>query len=150
MTTEHTSQGTTVSSGNGTARLMGILTIIAGIVLIVAGAATMFLVTDQLKAEKITVAKDAPCMAGELVDGPISAYCQAQIINTHVLEDTGGLTYAELPRDDPMRTVAMNGSFLRASLFTSVVAYGVAWMALGLGLVCVFVGIGLSSLAKRR
>ena len=38
---------------------------------------------------------------------------------------------AELPQDDPTRETVMNGSFLRASLFTSVVSFGVAAMAMG-------------------
>jgi len=34
----------------------------------------------------------------------------------------------------------MNGSFLRASLFTSVVAFGVAALVMGLGLLFVLLG----------
>jgi hypothetical protein len=140
---------TDVATPNGTARIMGILTLIAGIVLIVAGAFTWFVVSDQLKAENITVSEDASCAAGDTVDGPISAYCQAQVIAKHALEATGGKTYAELGRDDPTRNTAMTASFLRASLFTSVVSYGVAAMAVGLGVVFILIGVALNSLAKR-
>lgn len=150
MTTDYSSEATTVSSGNGTARVMGILTVIAGIVLMVSGAVTWFTVSNQLAEEQITVADDASCAAGAKVDGPIAAYCQAQVIQKHALKTTGGKTYAELGRDDPLRATAMDASFLRASLFTSVVSFGVAAMAAGIGLVCVFIGVGLISLAKRR
>ena len=34
----------------------------------------------------------------------------------------------------------MNGSFLRASLFTSVVAFGVSVMAIGVGIVFILLG----------
>ena len=40
-----------------------------------------------------------------------------------------------------LRAVAMNGSFLRASLFTSVVAFGVAAMAIGIGIVFILIGV---------
>ena len=70
---------------------------------------------------------------GELVDGPLDAYYQADIINQHALEASGGKTYAELDREDPVRATMMNASFLRSSLFTSVIAFGVgltviAWL----------------------
>ena len=41
----------------------------------------------------------------------------------------------------------MDAAFLQASLFTSVVAFGVAVMAAGLGLALIFVGLALRSLA---
>ena len=55
------------------------------------------------------------------------------MIEKHYLESTGGKTYAELDREDPLRQTAMTASFLRASRFTSVVSFGVAAMALRLG-----------------
>ncbi len=116
--------------------------------MIVAGGVTWFVVQDQLAAEKITVSEDADMLAGDEVDGPFSAYAQAQVINKHALEATGGKTYAELAQDDPVREVAMSASFLRASLFTSVVAFGVAFMAIGLGLTLILIALALLSLVK--
>ncbi len=43
----------------------------------------------------------------------------------------------------------MTGSFLQASLYTSVVAFGVAFMAIGVGIVFILVGIAIHSLAGR-
>lgn len=120
--------------------IVGIITMVAGVTLIIAGIVTWNEVSSQLEAESVTVAADASCQAGEPVDGPVTAWCQAEVINTHALEATGGLTYAELGRDDPLRAVAASASFLRASLFTSVVAYGVAAMAMGVGAVFVLIG----------
>jgi hypothetical protein len=105
-------------------------------------------VTNSLSAERITVT-DAPCSQGEPVDGPISAYCMTEIINTHALEATGGKTYVELDTEDPLRTTAMQASFLRASLFTSVVAYGVAAFAAGMGVVMILTGTALRALDQR-
>ena len=42
----------------------------------------------------------------------------------------------------------MTAAFLQASLFTSVVAFGVAAMAAGLGVVFVLIGVALRSVAS--
>ena len=97
-------------------RTIGLLTIIAGIVLMLGGATTWFVVTDQLKAANITVAEDADYFADTPVRGPLTALSQAAIIDKHALAAAGGKTYAELDREDPARVTAMNASFLRASL----------------------------------
>ena len=118
-----------------------------GVVLLVGAAATWWLVQDTLAEQQITVAGDASCMAGELVNGPIDAYCQAEIIQEHTLNATDGLTYAELDREDPRRTVAMNSSFLQTSLFTSVLAFGVAAMSAGMGVIMILIGLGMRDVA---
>ena len=134
---------------DGAVKVVGILVLIAGIIMIIGGGLTWATVSSQLRAENIVVAEDASMYAGKQVAGPLTAYAQAEIINKHALEATGGKTYAELDREDPLRQTAMTASFLRASLFTSVVAYGVAAMAIGLGVVNILLGWALSRLAKR-
>lgn len=124
-------------------RALGLVTIIIGVVFIVAGAVTWGMVSSKLAAENITVSADAPMMAGAPVTGPIEAYIQADMINHHALEATGGKTYAQLDREDPLRQTAMTGSFLRASLFTSVIAFGVALFAVGVGVLAVLLGWAL-------
>jgi hypothetical protein len=132
-----------------TPKVIAILLYIAGAVLLVGGAATWYTVSDQLAAENITVTDDASCQAGQAVNGPLEAYCMAEIINKHALEATGGKTYAQLDREDPLRQVASSASFLRASLFTSVVAFGVAAFAMGVGILSILTGAGIGSLDKR-
>ena len=124
-------------------KLLGTLVMVAGLILAVSGAATWALVQNSLADERVTVADDAARFAGEPVDGPLTAYYEADIIEKHALESSGGKTYAELDREDPARASVMNGSFLRASLFTSVVSFGVAAMAMGLGVVFALVGYAL-------
>lgn len=143
-----------------TTKIVGILSIIAGLVMIVAGILTWGTVTSQLKAENITVPGDSTFMggayAGKPVTGPLSAYAQADIINYHALEGSDGKTYAELgalarkakeagdeaaaEEYTAQRTTVMNASFLRASLFTSVVSYGVAALVIGLGFLFALIG----------
>ena len=127
----------------GPVRVLSIIVMVIGAVLIVAGVITWFVVRDQLSDEKIVVSEDAPFLGGWDVDGPFTAYAEAEAINDHTLEASGGLTYAELDREDPTRETVMTASFLRASLFTSVVAFGVAFFAFGLGIVLILVGWSL-------
>ena len=163
------------------ARIIALLTIIAGVVLLVAGGITWGAVASQLKDEKITVAAvtpDAPgSLAGKSVQDPFTAYAQANAINHHSLAATNGRTYAELGDDinakkaalkaagtsdadiakdadvlklSGQRTTIMNGSFLRASLFTSVVAFGIAALVMGLGILFIIVGFALRTLAVKH
>jgi hypothetical protein len=128
-------------------RLLAVLVMVGGVILTLGGGVTWGVVQSQLADEKITVAEDAGSFAGQPVDGPLTAYAQADIIEHHALEASGGKTYAELDREDPVRQVVMNGSFLRASLFTSVVSFGIAAMAMGLGVLFLLVGYALLRLA---
>jgi hypothetical protein len=124
-------------------RTIGILGIIGGGVMIVGGGVAWGAVSSQLAAEKITVSDDSTFLPGATVDGPFTAFAQATIINHHALEASGGKTYAELEQDDPIRATVMNASFLRASLFTSVVSFGVAAFAIGIGALSAMFGWAL-------
>jgi hypothetical protein len=123
-------------------QLASIASIVLGVILIIGGIATWVVVSSTLSEQRITTPEDA-CLPGRTVAGPFTAYCQASIIDQHALESTGGATYAELDRDDPLRQVAMNAAFLQASLFTSVVAFGVAAMAAAMGLLFILIGLGI-------
>lgn len=131
-------------------KIVGIIAMVAGLVMIIAGGVTWGMISSQLKEEKITVSEDAQHFGGKAVTGPLEAFYQADIIKHHALEATGGKTYAELDREDPLRTTAMNGSFLRASLFTSVVAFGVAAFAMGVGVLSLLLGWALTLLAPAK
>jgi hypothetical protein len=125
-----------------------IASIVLGVLMIVGGVATWFVVSDTLADQQITTSDDA-CLPGRTVAGPFTAYCEAKVIEQHALEATEGLYYAEMDREDPLREVAMNASFLQSSLFTSVVAFGVAAMAVAVGLLFVLIGLGIRDVALR-
>lgn len=146
-------------------KLVGVLSIVAGIVMIIAGALTWGMVTTQLKAEKISVPGDSQFMNGAFqgkpVGGPLTAFAQADAINMHAMSASDNKTYAELGAlatearesgDDALadeytatRVTVMNASFLRASLFSSVIAYGVAALVIGLGLIIGLIGWALTT-----
>ena len=118
--------------------------------MIVAGVFTWFNVKGHLEDERITVSDDAERFAGDDVNGPFTAYAEAEVIQKHALEATDGQTYAELPQDSELRQTAMTASFLRASLFTSVVSFGVAFMAAGLGVVLILIGWALMKIGRQE
>jgi hypothetical protein len=123
------------------------------------------------------VTPEAPgSLAGKPVAGPFTAYAQANAIQHHALAGANDRTYAQLGADakvlkeklaaagasdadvakDPgvvaladARTTAMNGSFLRASLFTSVVSFGVAALAMGLGFLFALLGFAVTKLSSK-
>ncbi|MHB1489934.1 hypothetical protein GALL_306270 [mine drainage metagenome] len=177
-TTANRTTSTTVTRSNGAVRVIALLTMIAGLIFIIAGGATWAMVSSQLKDEQITVAAvtaaDPGSLAGKLVQDPFTAYAQANAIKHHSLTAGGGLTYAQLgtaitaqtskltkggmsaadAAKDPSvvkltneRTTSMNGSFLRASLFTSVVAFGIAALVMGLGVLFILIGWAMRKLA---
>jgi len=101
--------------------------IIAGLVLVIFGAAAIYMgvdgratVRDSLKQEQITFgAADDPAVAtyasqwaDEQVQTGTQARAFAQVIHEHALESSGGLTYAQLGRfvsaDDPKNPAGTN------------------------------------------
>jgi hypothetical protein len=126
-----------------------ISSVVVGVLLILGGVGTWIIVSNTLSEQNITVSDDADCLAGDDVDGPFSAFCQARVIEKHTLDITGGLTYAELDRDDPVRDTAMNSAFLQSSLFTSVVAFGTAGMAALMGIVFILIGLGMKDVGEK-
>ena len=130
-------------------RIVAIVSIVAGAIMIVVGVAVYFVVQRELSDEKIVVSDDAENFAGDDVDGPFTAYAEAMVIKEHALEAGGGQTYAQLPQDDPARETVMTASFLRASLFTSVVAFGVATLVAGLGVLFILLGLGFLGIVRR-
>jgi hypothetical protein len=130
-------------------RAIGVIVALVGVVFAVAGVVTYVVVQQTLADEQITVSDDADMFAGKDVAGPFTAYAQADIIAQHAEEIAEGQTYAELDQDDPRRESVMDASFLRASLYTSVVAFGVAALATVLGLLLVLLGWALIRIGKR-
>lgn len=125
-----------------------IAAVVLGVLMVLGGAGTWLLVSNTLADQNITTTDDA-CLKNRQVKGPFTAYCQAKVIEEHALEATGGQTYAELDRDDPLRQTAMNASFLQASLFTSVLAFGVSAMAIAVGILFILIGIGIRDVRQR-
>ena len=130
-------------------RTASIASIALGVLLVMGGIGTWVVVSNTLSNQKIVTSDDA-CLPGRAVTDPFTAYCQAKVIEKHTLEITGGLTYAELDQEDPLREVAMNSAFLQSSLFTSILAFGVAAMAVGMGVLFILIGLGIRDVSERN
>ena len=130
-------------------RIMGTASIVIGVLAMVIGVAVYLLVRSELSDQKITVSSDAQYLGGQDVSGPFTAYAEAQAINKHALEAGGGKTYAEIDQNDPARDTVMTADFLQASLFTSVVAFGVSALVFGLGVMFVLFGFVFRELDRR-
>jgi flagellar basal body-associated protein FliL len=130
-------------------KVASLAAIVLGVLMVLGAGATWFMVSSTLADQRITTPDDAVCLADREVTGPFTAYCQAATIDRNVLEITDGQTYAELDREDERRQTAQSASFLQASLFTSVLAFGVAAMAAGMGVLFVLIGLGMRDVAQR-
>ncbi len=130
-------------------RMLGTLLLALGVLLAVAGVGTWGGIAAGLAQEKVTVSENAAAFAGQPVTTPWAAWAQAEVIRTDIAEMTNGRTYAEMDREDPQRAAVATGTFLRASLITSVVAFGVALALVGVGVGFILGGLGLRSSAAR-
>ncbi|SDB83333.1 hypothetical protein GA0111570_104124 [Raineyella antarctica] len=134
---------------------------LASPLLVTAGGAAWVVITQQLKAQKIEVHPDSEKFKGRPVADPITAFAQAAVIEKHALNMGGGRTFAEISEEwmeanaagdterageiAGTREMVMQANFLRASLFTSVLAYGVSALTVGIG---VLTGVIASALPR--
>ena len=132
------------------ARGHGIAVMLLGLLMLLGGLGAWGLVSHNLSQENITVASDAPFMAGSAVNNPLAAFAQSEVIGEHAMALTGGRTFADMEQGDPLREVAQTASFLRAALFTSVLAFGVSALASLLGLTFIIIGHAITRLTPRR
>ena len=126
-------------------------------------------VRDELVAQRITTPADAR-IPNARVDDPSTARAMADVIEVHALEATDGRTYAEMgrylavtggdtndeaqalkgadgkPVANPLRNVAFQASSLRTSLYTSVMAFNVSDLVVGLGLMIGVLGLAVGGL----
>jgi hypothetical protein len=149
----------------------GLIMVVAGGV--TWGLVTSQLKAESIVVAAVT--PEAPgSLAGKPVAGPFTAYAQANAINHHALAGAKDRTYAQLGADSKAlaakltaagatkadvakdkgiialkdaRDNTMTGSFLRASLFTSVISFGVAALVIGLGFLFGLLGFALVKVA---
>ena len=145
---------------------LGVIFAVAGVYTVNRGFDAKDQVRDELIAQRITTPEDAS-IPGVRVDDAASAESMADIIGVHADESTGGKTYAEMgrflakdggdtsveeealvgadgkPVANPLRNVAFQASALRTSLYTSVMAFNVADLVVGLGLMMGALGIAV-------
>ncbi len=160
---------------NKPVRVAGIVGVIAGILMVIAGGVAWGFTTSQLSAQNITVPADANFLAGSTVNNPFSALAQADTIGMHAENSiTGMLEAAGLPTEDTTfaglgaiqraheagtpendaataaRALSEQAANLQAGLFTSVLAFGVSALVIGVGAIVTLFGWALTRSARRE
>ena len=119
--------------------LFGVVLVGAGTVMLFAGRSANNDIKDALAAERIVTAADSD-LPNVPVTGSAEAKAQSDAIWKHTMTQTGGRTYAELPREDPLRTTYLQSVTLRTALMESYLAFKVADLVMGIGLIVVLLG----------
>jgi hypothetical protein len=96
-------------------------------------------VRDALTAERIVTPADSE-IPNTPVTGASEAKAQADVIWKHVMTQTGGKTYAELAQTDPLRATYLQSVTLRTALMESYLAFKVADLVMGIGLIVALLG----------
>jgi len=151
--------------------VLGLVFVGAGIYTVTRGLDAKDQVHDELVTQNITTPEDASIPNVQVTNAD-TARSMAAIINVHALESTGGLTYSEMgrfatPDGDPagtsnpdealmgadgepvantLRNTAFQASALRTSLYTSVMAFNVADLVVGLGFMILVLGLAVGGL----
>jgi hypothetical protein len=148
--------------------LLGVVFLGAGVYTVSRGFDARDQVRNELIAQNITTPDDAS-IPNVRVESVATAKSMADIIEFHARESTGGLTYSEMGRfaakdgspagtSDPaeavvddkgnpvpngLRNVAFQAATLRTSLYSSVMAFEVANLVIGLGTMIVVLGLAV-------
>jgi hypothetical protein len=151
--------------------IVGLVFLAAGGYTIKRGLDAKDQVKSELLAQNITTPEDAR-VPNIPVNSASSAKVMADIINHHALDATGGLTYSEMGRfankegtpkgtDDAkaaaldatgkpvannLRNTALTAANLRTSLYSSIMAFNVADLVMGLGLMIITLGFATAGL----
>ncbi len=140
------------SQAGAVRKLACILALVAGVALVVAGPIMVGVglngrsqVASQLKQEHIVTTPDSKLPNKPVVDAT-TAQAQADVIWKHMMEASGGRTYAQIHQNAPaadlkVRATLATGDSLRASLLSAVLAWNIANLVIGLG--AVFFGLGI-------
>lgn len=129
-----------MTHADGSTAVLGRLVTAAGIVLVLIGAVAWAVVSRRLADEKIVVPGSARWFPNRTVRDPLTALEEAEVVRRITLKASGGRTYGEMAEDDPKARMALDASLIRSSLFTAILAFGIAAMQVALG--AVFVAIG--------
>ena len=119
--------------------VLGLVFVGGGVYMVIEGQNARNEVRDAIVAENIITAEDAS-IPNVQVDSAATARAQADIIEEHYLGITGGLTYAELDRDDPLRETAFTAANLRTSLNLAVMGFEISNLVIGLGVFMIVIG----------
>ena len=149
--------------------IIGLAFLVGGVYTVTRGFDAKAQVKGELVAQNIVTPDDAS-IPGVPVTDAATAQSMADIIGHHADEATGGESFAEMgrflavgggdtsdeteavldddgnPVSNPLRNVAFQAASLRTSLYTSVMAFNVADLVIGLGLAIAVMGLAVGGI----
>ncbi len=130
------------------------VSIIAGLAIVVglgtvSGGVAGAVYTSNAAATEMVVTGDDASIPNAEVRGPFTMKAQADNIEKHTLKQSEGLRYAEMDRDNPVRPMWVTATTLRTALHLGMLAYGLAALAVAVGLVQITTGAALLVINKR-
>jgi hypothetical protein len=117
--------------------LVGIAFIVLGIVFITLSYGAKDEIRTAMIAEDVTTSEDA-AVPNALVQDVETARAEEAILTEHTLGRNG--PYTGMERGDPNRDSYLNALTMRNSLNLSIMGFGVADLALGVGVVAILMG----------
>ncbi|MDO8574194.1 MAG: hypothetical protein Q7R86_01035 [bacterium] len=152
-------------------KVSSFLAIVAGVVLVGGGIWGTTFTYQNIARENITTPEDA-AIPGVPVRGPFTLKAQADVIRTHVLNTTGGQTFAEMPRQiskvdengnpvldengEPVmvanttRDLWITATTLITALNLGIITYAFSGFVLLFGLVSIWTGITFYALSRKQ
>jgi hypothetical protein len=134
---------------------LGIVLVVSGIYMVVSGMNTRSDVKDGVTNERLVVqdpnvlltypgarAPEGVEVPEVLIDTGDEALAQSEVIRTHVLETTGGLTYGEMDRDDPNRDTYLTALTLQSALRQAHIGFEITRLVIGIGALVIVLGAG--------
>ncbi|HSK06152.1 MAG TPA: hypothetical protein VK990_01445 [Acidimicrobiia bacterium] len=148
----------------------GIMALVVGFGSFAGGIFGAWYTWDQAVAQDVTTPDDA-AIPETPVRGPFSMWAQSDIITHHQLDNTGGLYYAQMPREIPQldengaavldengeevmvpneaRASWFNATTLTTALGLGIVAYALSAFAVVIGLTLIVTGYVFLQIRKR-
>lgn len=148
-----------------------VLAVVAGTALAIGGAWGIAFTYKNVARENITTPADAS-IPNAPVRGPLTLKAQADVIRKHVLEASGGKTFAETPRQIPKlddkgnpildasgkpvlvtntaRDLWITATTLITALNLGIVTYAFSGLILFFGLVSIWTGITFYALSRKH
>jgi len=122
--------------------LLGVASLAMGITFIFQGASVRAMITEELRAEKVTLGiEDASPNPGNVVDTAQEAQAAQDILEEHLRDNYG--TYGDTERGSPERATYLDGTTLRNSLNLAIMGFGVSTVVTVSGIFMIIVGIAL-------
>ncbi|HEX9595943.1 MAG TPA: hypothetical protein VF982_03610 [Anaerolineales bacterium] len=137
--------------------VLGVAFLVAGLLLVWLGYHQQGHIVEELRNENLTVQDPRILLtyegarAPEGVEVPMVtidtgelADAQANVIRTHTMASTGGLTYSEMDREDPNRALYITSLTLQTTLHQAHLGFEITLFVMGVG--AAFAGFGAYTL----